>query len=404
MHLLRTSPGGFVDDTAGVVRIDQRPADIVILSSADTTLSLLASVVPRLPPGFPSVRLANVTFLRQPASVDFYLDDVLRHARTVVIDHLGGEAYWPYGIEQAVSLAARQKQQLAMFSGDLQEDPNLIAKSTVAPELCRQWWRYLREGGAHNAEALLRSIAHHTLGFGSEPEPPRPLPAAALYHPARDPASIEDWLPRWKPGAPVVAILFYKAHWQAANTAVFDALADALVHEGLNPLPIAVTSLKDAVSREIIERLCRAHEVALVLNTTAFAAGAIDDPQPEALAGDAPVLQVILSGGNREAWLGDNQGLHARDIAMHIALPEVDGRIVTRAVSFKGLAYRCPHTEVDVVRYQPDAERIEFVAALARGWCRLRTLDNADKRLALILANYPQSEGRIGNGVGLDSQ
>jgi len=151
MHLLRTTPGGFVDDTQGVIRIDQQPADIVILSSADTTLSLLASVVPKLPAGFPSVRLANVTFLRQPASVDFYVDDVLRHAKTVVIDHLGGEAYWPYGIEQAVSLASKRKQQLAMFSGDLQEDPNLVAKSTVAPDLCRLWWRYLREGGVHNA-------------------------------------------------------------------------------------------------------------------------------------------------------------------------------------------------------------------------------------------------------------
>jgi cobaltochelatase CobN len=291
---------------------------------------------------------------------------VLRHAKTVVIDHLGGEAYWPYGIEQAVSLASKRGQQLAMFSGDLQEDPNLVAKSTVAPALCRLWWRYLREGGLHNADALLRSIAFHTLGFGAEPAPPRPLPAAALYHPARDPASVDDWRARWTPGAPVVAILFYRAHWQAANTAVFDALADALVREGLNPLPIAVTSLKDALSREVITRLCDAHRVALVLNTTAFAAGAIDAPEPDVLAGDAPVLQVILSGGNRDAWLADNQGLHARDIAMHIALPEVDGRIVTRAVSFKGLAYRCPHTQVDVVRYQPDAERIAFVAALAR--------------------------------------
>ena len=35
MHLLRTVPGGFVDDTQGVIRIDQKPADIVILSSAD---------------------------------------------------------------------------------------------------------------------------------------------------------------------------------------------------------------------------------------------------------------------------------------------------------------------------------------------------------------------------------
>ncbi|KAF1028982.1 MAG: Aerobic cobaltochelatase subunit CobN [Burkholderia plantarii] len=403
MHLLRTTPGGFVDDTQGVIRIDQQPAEIVILSSADTTLSLLAGAVATLGEGFPSVRLANVTFLRQPASVDFYLDDVLQHARVVVIDHLGGEAYWPYGIEQAVALAARRGQQLAMFSGDLQEDPNLIAKSTVDAALCRQWWRYLREGGAFNAQALLRSIAFHALGHGEAPALPRALPAAALHFPGREPATIDDWRARWTPGAPVVAILFYKAHWQAGNTAVFDALAAALEARGLNPLPIAVTSLKDAMSREVIERLTASERIALVLNTTAFAAGAIDAPAAVELAGDAPVLQVILSGGNREAWLDDPQGLNARDIAMHVALPEVDGRIVTRAISFKGLAYRCPLTEVDVVRYQPDDERVAFVAELSRRWCRLRTEPNAGKRLALVLANYPASEGRIGNGVGLDT-
>lgn len=403
MHLLRTTPGGFVDDTQGVIRIDQQPAEIVVLSSADTTLSLLASVVPRLGPGFPSVRLANVTYLRQPASVDFYVEDVLQHARVVLVDHLGGEAYWPYGIEQVVALAGRKQQMLAMFSGDLQEDPNLLARSTADAALCHQLWRYLREGGAQNAEAFLRCIAYRALGWGQEPAAPRVLPAATLYHPEHHTPTIDDWQARWRADAPVVAILFYKAHLQAANTAVFDALIEALEAQGMNPLPIALTSLKDVMSREVLQQLCAQHDVALVLNTTAFAATAIDDPDPLALAGDAPVLQVILSGGNREDWVKDNQGLNSRDIAMHIALPEVDGRIITRAISFKGLAYRCPHTEVDVVRYQPDHERIAFLAALSRRWCRLRTLDNADKKLALILANYPMSEGRIGNGVGLDT-
>ncbi len=290
-----------------------------------------------------------------------------------------------------------------MFSGDLQEDPNLLARSTADPALCHQLWRYLREGGMPNAESFLRCIAWRGLGWGREPAPPAPLPAAALYHPAHDLPSLDDWRASWIADAPVVAILFYRAHLQAANTAVFDALIDALKAEGLNPLPVAITSLKDAISRDVIATLCAQLDVALVLNTTAFAASAIDDPQPFALAGDAPVMQVILSGGNRDAWVKDNQGLNSRDIAMHIALPEVDGRIITRAISFKGLAWRCPHTEVDVVRYQPDLERTGFVAELARRWCALRRTANADKKLALILANYPVSEGRIGNGVGLDT-
>ncbi|KAF0813313.1 Aerobic cobaltochelatase subunit CobN [Andreprevotia sp. IGB-42] len=403
MHLLRTTPGGFVDDSAGVIRIDQSPAQIVVLSSADTTLALLASAVARLGPDFPSVRLANVTFLRQPASVDFYVDDVLQHAQSVVIDHLGGESYWPYGIEQAMAVAGRKQQMLAMFSGDLQQDPNLIAKSSATPALCQQLWRYLREGGASNAESFLRAIAFHALGWGSEPGAPRALPAAAIYFPDLHHATSADWQARWQPSAPVVAILFYKAHLQAANTAVFDALINALEAAGLNPLPIAVTSLKDGISKQVVRQLCEEHAVAVVLNTTAFAASALDDATPLDLFGDAPVLQVILSGNNREAWQADDHGLNSRDIAMHVALPEVDGRIITRAISFKGLSYRCPHTQVDVVQYQPDLERIDFVVELARRWCRLRTLPNAGKKLALILANYPMSEGRIGNGVGLDT-
>lgn len=403
MHLLRTVPGGFVDDTAGVIRIDQRPGDIVVLSSADTTLSLLAGVVDRLGPGFPSLRLTNVTYLRQPASVDFYIDDVLQHARVVVIDHLGGEAYWPYGIERVVQLAKRNGQTLVMFSGDLQEDPNLIAQSTAAPEFCTRLWRYLREGGPANAEAFLRAIAWRALGWGDEPPLPVSVPNATLYHPQHDRPTVAEWQARWRAGAPVVAILFYRAHLQASNTAVFDALIDALEARALNPLPIAITSLKDAISQDLVARLCQEHKVGLVLNTTAFAASAPgDDASPE-FGQDAPVLQVILSGGNREDWIKDEQGLNSRDIAMHVALPEVDGRIITRAISFKGLAYRCPHTEVDVVRYQPDAERVAFVAELSRRWCRLRTLPNEEKRLALVLANYPVSEGRIGNGVGLDT-
>jgi cobaltochelatase CobN len=403
MHLLRTTPGGFVDDAAGVMRIDQTPAPIVVLSSADTTLSLLASVVPHLEADFPAVRLANQAFLRQPASVDFYVDDVLKHARVIVIDHLGGEAYWPYGIESITTLARRNGQMLVMFSGDLQEDPNLVAKSTAEPALCDQLWRYLREGGAKNAEEFLRCIAFRALGYGREARAPSPLPAVAIYHPARQIATADDWKERWVQGAPVVAVLFYRAHLQSGNTDVFDALIVALEAQGLNPLPIAMASLKDPLSREVVQQLCADHDVSLVLNTTSFAAGVIDDPVPFELAGDAPVLQVILSGGNREDWLKDNHGLNSRDVAMHVALPEVDGRIITRAISFKGLAYRCKITQVDVVRYQPDFERVRFVAELSQRWCRLRQLDNGDKRIALVLANYPLSEGRIGNGVGLDT-
>jgi len=115
------------------------------------------------------------------------------------------------------------------------------------------------------------------------------------------------------------------------------------------------------------------------------------------------VLQLITAGCSQEQWQADPHGLAPRDLAMQVVLPEVDGRIGTRAISFKGLAWRCERTQVDVVRYQPEPERIAFVADLARRWCVLRYKKNSDKRVALVLANYPNDDSRLANGVGLDT-
>jgi cobaltochelatase CobN len=403
MHLLSAMPGGFVDDAADVVRIQQEPADIVVLSAADTTLALLAAACERLPKDFPSVRLCNLMHLRQPASVDLYVDDVLRHARVVLVDHLGGQSYWPYGTERLVALARERKQVLVMFSGDRVEDPNLLSQSTASGAQCRALWRYLRESGPGNAEHFFRFIGEQFLGWGEAARPPRPLPEVAIYSPQYEIGTIDEWRTRWRVGAPVVAIVFYRAHLTAGNTAVFDDLIASLERHELNPLPVALGSLKDPACLQVLRDLCVSHDVSLILNTTAFSTAAVDDPRPQPLAGDVPVIQVMLSGGNHESWMRSPHGLNPRDIAMQVALPEVDGRIISRAVSFKGRSHRCGRTQFDVARYQSEPERIEFVAELGRRWCRLRQLRNSEKRVALVLANYPTREGRIGNGVGLDT-
>ncbi len=401
MHLLAAQPGGYVDDDRVVTRIAQTPGDIVVLSAADTTLALLAAVCPD--DDYPTVRLANLLHLRQPASVDLYVDEVLQHARVIVIDHLGGESYWPYGTERVVELARARGIALAMFSGDDSEDINLLMKSTVAADDARTLWRYLREGGPANARNFYRFLGARFFAHPDTPEPPRALPTVAVFHPQHDLGSVQDWQHDWTPGAPCVPVLFYRAHLQAGNTAVFAHLCAALAARGLNPLPLALTSLKDPACVATLRRLASELDAALILNTTAFARSALEASDDSALAGDLPVLQVILSGGNEAAWRADARGLAPQDIAMHVALPEVDGRILTRAVSFKDLDHHCARTQSDVVRYRAEPQRMAFVAELAARWCRLRTRPNADKRLALVLANYPTREGRLGNGVGLDT-
>jgi cobaltochelatase CobN len=203
----------------------------------------------------------------------------------------------------------------------------------------------------------------------------------------------------------VAPLVFYRALAQSGDLAVVDALIEALRCEGLNPLPIYAASLKDSVAAGLLGHLFGAAPPSVILNATAFAVGqpgATREPAPFDAA-DCPVLQVVFASGDEESWRNGTQGLSARDIAMHVALPEVDGRLLSRAVSFKVETLRDERTQCAVVTYRPVPDRVAFVAKLAASWARLRAAPAAARRVALILANYPNRNGRIGNGVGLDT-
>jgi cobaltochelatase CobN len=118
---------------------------------------------------------------------------------------------------------------------------------------------------------------------------------------------------------------------------------------------------------------------------------------------NVPVLQVIFSSTTEEKWKSSDRGLTPRDVAMNVALPEVDGRIITRAVSFKSVQTWNQALETDVVVYQPKRDRIDFVADFVYNCTHLRNTPPSERKIALILANYPNRDGRIANGVGLDT-
>ncbi len=404
MHLLATVPGA-VSDGSAAVDLGQTRGDIVVFSAADSDLSCLAAAQKMLTAGssdWPSLRLASLLKLNHHYSVDLYLDSVASHAKLIVARILGGRGYWNYGVEQLSALARERGIALALLPGDDQPDAELARASTVEAAMLHRLWRYLAEGGAANAEQFLRCAASLT-GRDGEWREPAPVLRAGLYWPGATMPDLEQIKTHWQDGAPVAALVFYRALVLAANTAPVDALIAALQARGINPLPLYVASLKDAQAASILAANLGAATPDIVLNATAFAVstGEADADGPFAPF-DCPVLQVIFSGGSEEAWRAGARGLDARDIAMNVALPELDGRIVTRAVSFKAATHD-ERTQADLTLYRPVPDRIEFVADLTRNWTTLRRTPKAERRIALVLANYPHRDGRIGNGVGLDT-
>jgi len=404
MHLLAAKPGAITDGSEAV-DLGQTPGDIVFLSAADTELACLSAAQARLDgERAPSLRLANLLFLAHNLSVDTYVETVIAEAKLVIVRLLGGVRYWPYGIEQVSDTCRRRGIPLAVLPGDDQPDPELAALSTVPPPAAHRLWQYCVQGGTENAANLL-AYAGSLIGFERPWREPVALLRAGLYWPGLDRPTLAELRPHWRADAPVAALVFYRALLQGGNLKVVDALIESLRRHGLNPLPIYTTSLKEPVAADILRTLLAEAPPAVILNATAFAVsqpGAARAETPFDSA-DCPVLQVVFSGGSESDWRAGTQGLSARDIAMHVALPEVDGRILGRAVSFKAEARFDAATQCPIVTYEPVPDRVDYTAALAAAWARLRATPPAERRVALILANYPNRDGRIGNGVGLDT-
>ncbi len=403
MHLLAATPGG-ISDGSEAVDLGQTPGDIIVLSAADTELSSLALVNEERGANAPSLRLANNMQLSHNLSVDIYVEEIITEAKLVVVRLLGGVSYWSYGVEQITECCRRNNIPLALLPGDDKEDPELQGLNTLPADQVHRLWQYLVQGGAINYRAFLE-YCDFILDGQAEWQEPYLLPKAGLYWPNTDHPDLNILRSKWTDGQPVVAITFYRALFQANNLAPVEALIGALKDQGMNALPLFISSLKDPVSSEIIETIFQDTNPSVILNATGFAVSSPGGVRKETPfdGANCPVLQVIFSGGNEEGWRDGLAGLSARDIAMNVALPEVDGRILSRAVSFKADAGFDKRTETNIVTYKPVSDRIDFVAELAAKWAILQKTAPIDCKIALILANYPNRNGRIGNGVGLDT-
>jgi len=407
MHLLAATPGQ-IDDGSEPVDLGQTPADVIFISAADTELAALSEARQDID-NAPSLRLANMGHLQHPMSVDLHIEHCASHSKLVIARVLGGTGYWRYGTEQYAAYMYAAGIPLALLPGDDKPDDDLRRLSTVDDADYDALWSYMIEGGPENATNFLRYTSA-MLDGSEKPDPAKPLLRAGVYWPGAGLSDLTTAQAGWTPDAPIVPIIFYRALVQGAGLNPINRLTKTLLRAGMNPLPIFVASLKDTISQATLDSLFSAAPPSVILNCTSFAVGSPhqgddspDNPLTMASANQSPVFQVVLSGSAEAAWEDNINGLSGRDIAMNVALPEVDGRILSRAVSFKDEAYFDEATECAIATYRGRGDRIQFVTDLTAKWAKLRHTAPKDRKVALILANYPNKDGRLANGVGLDT-
>lgn len=398
MHRIAATPGGWSAEQEGVIFIEQNSAPIIFLSSADTDIQSLATCLPFLPDHFPAIRATNILQLQQQLSIDTYAEEVLSQSKVIILRLLGGRSYWPYGLEVIKEVAELNEVTLFILPGDDNLDETLMSHSTVIFSHSHKLWRYLTQGGQENWLNGLKFISDLCWQTNYNPVEPTIVPDFGVYK-----NNLEN-----KTDFANIVILFYRSHYLAGNLQPIDALCKSLFEKQINPIPLFISSLRDLDVQNKLIDYCQSlsdHPIPLILNTTSFSLGKIDDNSCSHLWQilDIPILQVIFSSGTKEQWLDSFQGLNPRDVAMNIALPEVDGKIITRAVSFKSVKTWNEQLETDVIVYESVEDRLNFVSELAANFIKLNHTPVKERKIALILANYPNKDGRIANGVGLDT-
>jgi cobaltochelatase CobN len=393
MHRLAAVPGS-TSPQEGPVYVEQPGAPIVVLSSADSDLAGLASLLAEQPQLLTCpVRGLNLQALVHPAVVDHYIRTCLGQTRIVLVRLLGGRGHWSYGLEQLQAWASLPGRHLLVVAGTEDEAETLASLGTADPLLTLAIGQCLREGGPTNLAAVLRCLDQ--LLTGSAVEPPSAMPQA-------DPLA-HDW--RQEPGARV-GVLLYRALLQAGDLELVGALLASLRQQGLAPRALWVSGLRDqAVQRGVADLLGR-EAVEAVVCTTSFASVQFEEaglgaPLWERLA--VPVFQLLCSSQSREAWAGSAIGLGPLDLSLQVALPELDGRITTRVGAFKEVSGADAGLATALHQSRPERERLDWVSQLVARWCELRRTPAAERRIGLVLANYPTRNSRLANGVGLDT-
>jgi cobaltochelatase CobN len=383
---------------------------ILFLSNADTELLALGSIVHRLPAGFPPVRASHPGRLDGPPGLD--------GVAAVVVRLLGGRSAWEDAFDALRAGCAEADIPLVALGGEADPDAELTRLSTVPAGIARDAHRYLAAGGPDNVEQLLRFVADTVLVGGFGFDPPRPLPLTEVW----DGAGLGRPGVERRPDRPLIGVVFYRAHRVAGNTQFVADLCAGIEAAGGDALPVSCYSLRpDAEGRVEALELLAGHGVdALVTTVLAMGRSGAERPAPpssgagfepdeddwqvpQLAALGVPVIQAPACNRPRDDWADDGAGLTPLDVAMGIAIPEFDGRIIGPAFAFKEQVDDGHELGTPVIASRTDPDRVARVAGLAVRHARLRNRPPAGKRVAVVLSAYPTKRSRLGNAVGLDT-
>ncbi len=401
MHVVFRESHG-LEETETPTDLGQSPADLVVLSFSDSDLGAFAAGWHRgggSEGRMPTMRLANLTALKHPLSVDTYVEQTLEGAKGILIRLIGGVPYWSYGLQQVLALAQAKGIALAVLPADGREDTRLDDYSTLPVSTLRRLAHLCDTGGEVAAQAALAQMALAAGLYAGPVMGAKTLPEYGAWCPDRGVIPVDT---AFSDDAKRILVTFYRAYLTSADTAPVAALIRSLRARGFEAIGIFAPSLKAPAAADWLREHVATLAPSAIINATSFSGKGASGTSPLDAA-NVPVFQVALATSRRKAWTEAERGLSPADLAMHVVLPEVDGRISAGVASFKEPGRRDPDLEYSRFAHRAEPERIDAIIDRVTGWLSLNDKPKDKQVPALVLSTYPGKDWQMAHAVGLDA-
>ena len=257
-------------------------------------------------------------------------------------------------------------------------------------------------------------------------EPPREYPEVGVYHPKMQGVIGEDAnkLPgfgkqkRADKAVGTVGLLMLRSYLLGRDTGHYDGMIEALEAQGLKVVPAFASGLDSRPAMDEFFIDDGKAQVDAVINLTGFslvggpAYNDVDAAVEALTALDVPYIAAHpIEFQSLEQWGAGDQGLLPLETTMMLAIPELDGAIAPSVFGGRsdgspdgctGCERNCHFEASDCVRaMRCCSERAEALAGKVADMIAMRRTESAQRKLAIVLFNFPPNAGATGSAAHL---
>ena len=340
--------------------------------------------------------------MKKPPQWDADFESRLRAADVVLVTNMGVGLdspflerleRWLYAHHPKYWIDVVEPKKTDILYRNLDEDKRVLLES------------YRRTSGVMNYVRLINGA------FSTKPtsewEAPDPIPWQAImgregniyetYDEFMDAEGHRDW--------PSIAVYFYRDEWIMGDIEYQQALFEEIYKHQYNPIifygqygsnpRVGIPNMKLSMNH-----LFGKDEFPfdVLINTCKFSFQSLGAQTLEELKlQDVPIVQGYTIYMDEKSWAENPQGVTPLDVNLSISQPELDGVIQGGVVACQTYDERGHYV------YLPVKERIAAIVQRAIKWSTLRHIPVSERKVAVILHNYPPKNSNIGSAAGLDT-